>query len=147
MPRSPRDIVEIEAYAHATEDPDRVRAAIENILPERFKGNVTYLSEKLEGHYGNPIIVYRVSVENASEEFLLSLLNRMSWEDKASLRRSLDRHIGRHKVLYLRFDKQEAYLGRLRTGYSDSICVRLKLKPHVFKRLPTLLETEGGVAL
>jgi len=144
MPRNPRDLVEIEAYAHATEDPDRVKAAIENILPERFKGKVVYIREKLEGHYGNPIIIYRVNVENASEEFLLSLLERMSWEDKVSLRRNLDRHIGRHKILYLRFDKQEAYLGRLRAGYSDPICVRLKLKPHVFKKLPSLLEPEGG---
>jgi RNA binding exosome subunit len=144
MPRIPRDLVEIEAYAHATEDPSKVEEAVRNLLLETVRDRIKLEKTTLRGHYGNPIIVYRGSVENVSEEFLLSLIRRMSPEDRVSLKTSLDAHLGKHNVLYLRFNKQEAYLGRLKLDQIDAICLRLKLKPHVFNRLPKLIESEGG---
>ena len=137
--RAARDLVEVETYAHATEDPSKVEAAIMNILPERLRGLVNCSRKRLKGHYGNPITVYRLTIEDVAEEFLHSLIGRMSWDDKVSLRANLDIHIGRHKILYLRFNKQEAYLGHLRIGHRDPICVRIKLKPHIFRRLPELI--------
>ncbi len=144
MPRTPRDLVEIEAYAHATEDPSKVEEAVRNLLLETVRDRIKLEKTTLRGHYGNPIIVYRGSVENVSEELLLSLIRRMSPEDRASLKTSLDAHLGKHNVLYLRFNKQEAYLGRLKLDQIDAICLRLKLKPHVFNRLPKLIESEEG---
>ncbi len=144
MPKTPRDLVEVEAYAHATEDPSRVEEAIRNILLESVRDKFKLEKVVLRGHYGNPIIVYRGSIENVSEEFLLSLIRRMSPEDKASLKTSLDMHLGKHNTLYLRFNKQEAYLGRLKLGQTDAICLRLKFKPHVFNMLPKLVGSKEG---
>jgi|YelNatPaOPRAMG01_1025707.scaffolds.fasta_scaffold00486_4 RNA binding exosome subunit len=144
MPRTPRDLVEIEAYAHATEDPSKVEEAIKNILFEAIRDKIKLEKTTLRGHYGNPIIVYRGAMENVSEELLLNLIKRMSPEDRVSLKASLDIHLGKHNVLYLRFNKQEAYLGRLKLDQIDAICLRLKLKPHVFNKLPELIESKEG---
>lgn len=141
MPKTPRDLVEIETYAHATEDPSKVEEAVMNVLLETIRDKIKLEKSELKGHYGNPIIVYRSRIENVSEEFLLSLIKRMSPEDKAHLKAFLDIHLGKHNVLYLRFNKQEAYLGRLKLDQIDSICLRLKLKPHVFNRLLQLIES------
>ncbi|MBS7611018.1 exosome protein [Candidatus Bathyarchaeota archaeon] len=144
MPKTPKDLVEVEAYAHATEDSSKVEEAVRNILLESVRDKFKLEKAALRGHYGNPIIVYRGSIENVSEEFLLSLIRRMSSEDKASLKTSLDMHLGKHNILYLRFNKQEAYLGRLKLDQIDAICLRLKFKPHVFDRLPKLIESKEG---
>jgi len=144
MPRTPRDLVEIEAYAHATEDPSKVEEAIRNILFETIRDKIKLEKTTLRGHYGNPIIVYRGSIENVSEDLLLNLIRRMSPEDRVSLKVSLDIHLGKHNILYLRFNKQEAYLGRLKLDQIDAICLRLKLKPHVFNKLPELIEFKEG---
>jgi RNA binding exosome subunit len=144
MPRTPRDLVEIEAYAHATENPSKVEEAIKNILFEAIRDKIKLEKTTLRGHYGNPIIVYRGAMENVSEELLLNLIKRMSPEDRVSPKASLDIHLGKHNVLYLRFNKQEAYLGRLKLDQIDAICLRLKLKPHVFNKLPELIESKEG---
>ncbi len=144
MPRTPKDLVEVEAYAHATEDPSKVEEAIRNILFETVRDKIKLEKTTLRGHYGNPIIVYRGAVENVSEDLLLNLIRRMSPEDRVSLKASLDIHLGKHNILYLRFNKQEAYLGRLKLDQIDAICLRLKLKPHVFNKLPELIESKEG---
>jgi RNA binding exosome subunit len=49
--------VEARAYSRATEDSDRVVAAILNLYPEKFRELVELKSTKVEGQSGDTILI------------------------------------------------------------------------------------------
>ena len=115
--------VELAVHAHATEDPDRVMAAVFNLVPEGLRDRARVESQVLEGHYNNPITRIVVRFEGSdAEELLRSLAGRFEETEKRVLatmvERRYDERAGR---LYLRLDKQEAYLGRVRLAEGDDV--------------------------
>src|SRR5881397_1401271 len=52
--------IEVRAFCHATEEEDRVVAAIRAVMPE-----VEPARETLEGHFGNPLVVLRARADDA----------------------------------------------------------------------------------
>ncbi|OGS62129.1 MAG: hypothetical protein A3K59_03660 [Euryarchaeota archaeon RBG_19FT_COMBO_69_17] len=135
--------IEARVHAHATEDEDRVRAALGAALPAGEDRR-----EALEGHMGNPIvrIVRRVDA---------SAPIRQTWEAwRASgileaLGADGGSRLDDEGVLHMRFDKQEAYLGRLvLVRETDAIDVRVRLaahpaKPEAFRRVAAALLAGG----
>ncbi|MEM1537514.1 MAG: RNA-binding domain-containing protein [Candidatus Nezhaarchaeales archaeon] len=126
----PRACVYLEAFAHATEDVNKVIQAVLNVLPEEFRERVTPSTEKLEGYYGNAITVIRLTVEGEREvkAYLKALAEKLTLNDKAYLRSSLNARIDKGSF-YLRLDKDEAYRGSLRIREEGtSIKVRITVK-------------------
>lgn len=136
--------IEARVHAHATEDEDRVRSALGAALPAGEDRR-----EKLEGHMGNPIvrIVRRVETSGPVRE---------AWESwrasgiLAALGADGGPRLDDEGVLHLRFDKQEAYLGRLVLAReTDAIDVRVRLaahpaKPEAFRRVAAALLAGGA---
>ncbi len=115
--------VELATHAHATEDVSRVAKALLNLLPPEIRENVRPRSSTLEGHHGNPIVRIEVSLsDDAAEEAVRWIGGRLSESDKLLLDTSFEsRYDERHGRLFLRFSKQDAYLGRIRLMDGDDV--------------------------
>ncbi|MEM1611519.1 MAG: RNA-binding domain-containing protein [Sulfolobales archaeon] len=117
-------LLEISTIAHATEDLDKVVAAIKNTIPKDLWNELERNMEisPLEGYYGNPVtrIVARLKgkqAENAAK-YILSNLDQGDFE---TLVYTLDRRFDGKGRVFIRISKQDAYLGRLRIAEGDDI--------------------------
>jgi len=128
--------VYLEAFSHATEDSERVKEAILNLAPTDIRERISKLliTEITYGHYGNPIIIYKL---NITEKALASklgvhLLFRLNEEDKRELFRTLNLRLDHKRNMYLRLDKQKAFLGEIRLSKGgDDIKAVLGFLPHL----------------
>jgi len=115
--------VEYTVFVHATEDFDKVIKAVENLMPPKLRERKKVEFEETHGHYENPIRIARVSFRNpeyASQAFAW-IWARLSDEDRARLMKDLDLHLDDKSKLYVRLDKQEAFLGHVRLSSSDDV--------------------------
>ncbi len=133
--------VEITVHAHATEDVGRVKAALEALLPEELRGKVEYEEQLLEGHHGNPITRIRVRVRGDDAVRVLEhIASRLSDAEKKALSSLLElRYDERAGRLYLRFSKQDAYLGEVRLYDGDDV-IHVVV---VFRGSPKLRDVEA----
>lgn len=126
--------VEIETFAHATEDGEKVLKAILNLVPEnireRLKDNVLYLN--LQGHHGNPITLYRLKVKGEHAQMIVkNLFSNMESFDSRLILSSLEERSDESSI-YLRLDKQYAYLGVFKLLQGDDIIkLRICFLPHI----------------
>ncbi|MEM2926906.1 MAG: RNA-binding domain-containing protein [Candidatus Bathyarchaeia archaeon] len=120
--------IRIMAYAHATEDELSVLEAVKNIVPTTLQGGLQPKTRRLDGHFGNPITVLEFEFfgEDQGNQILENIAKRLGEREKRALAMAFHRHVGSDGSLYLRFDKQEAFLGRLKLETSDPIHVRIK---------------------
>ena len=120
--KSPIGYISIRVFAHATEDQDRVIQALRNILPEDLATNAIFKKTNLTGHHGNPIA--SIETELAERPKLPSALEKIGQSlaslDKEALNVEMKMHLEKGN-LYLRFDKQQAFLGKLRFSSNDPI--------------------------
>jgi RNA binding exosome subunit len=128
--------VEISFFVHATEDPEKCMKAIREVLPGTQDVAVIVDEEVLQGYYDNPIRIIKadISDERVIRVFLENMSNRLELDDKKRLYSELEDHISDKKTLYLRFDKQEAYLGNMKLGQQDPIHVKIKLQGRTLER-------------
>ncbi len=119
--------INLETFAHTTEDTEKVLKAFSFLLPEGLEKLVS--KEKVLGHYHNEIIIYKVKITHKKniEEYLSSLSERMNENDKKLLFELFDKRLDDSGILYLRFDKQEAFLGRLKLSEGEDV-IRIRIK-------------------
>ena len=114
--------VEARVFVHATEDKEKVIQALLEVLPENLRREVEIEEERLEGHYGNPIIKLTIRVEGEDARRVLEyLLSRLSAADKRLLAASLEDRVDREGTLYFRISKQEAYKGNIYIYEADDV--------------------------
>jgi RNA-binding protein len=125
--KGPIQSVEVTYLLHATEDPDRVSSAVNQLLSVRAE----HETEVLEGHFGNKIVLVRFHLTGEDAATAVdSLASQMTAETKDYLKNSLDEIVDEHSALFLRLDKQKMVEGTLAEGSADP--VRVKVKPRVF---------------
>ncbi|MFB0563729.1 MAG: RNA-binding domain-containing protein [Candidatus Lokiarchaeia archaeon] len=119
--------VDLETFAHATEDTEKVFKAFSFLLPDGLEKLVS--KEKVLGHYHNEIIIYKAKITNKKgiEDFLSLLSQRMDEKDKKRLFELKDERLDDSGTLYLRFDKQEAFLGGLKLSEGEDV-IRIRIK-------------------
>lgn len=127
MPRIEKLLIQV--LCHATEDQEKVLRAVRNVLGEAAD-KISISSETLKGHYGDPVTMIRMFLldENACEEVflrILSSLSRFEREEIWSERVKRGKHGGK---LYIRLDKQEAFLGRIRQSDKDPIRIVVEVR-------------------
>lgn len=130
MPKVPITYIDVRAFTHATEDQEKVLKAIHNMLPEELTDKILFKEKRLTGHHGNPIILFETKIKkdavNAVFEKLSSHLESL---DKELLANEIKRHLDRGN-LYVRLDKQSAFLNELRIGSVDPIHLRIHFRKH-----------------
>jgi len=121
--------IHFRCIAHATEDLERVKKAMEFIT-----GAESFNIRKEKGYYGNEIIILELQLKKKKEieEFWRRMKEFGIIEEIMSI---LDEIVDPHGILYLRFDKQEAYLGNVALAtHGDVIALRTKIKSYPMKK-------------
>ena len=139
--------VEISAIAHATDDLEKVQAALTTILPESLKGRQLFTRRYLEGHYRNPITTFEARLTKPAdvEVFTSNFFRQLSKSEKLRIERDLALHSDPEGNLYVRIDKQRAFRGIIELGEEDPIRIRLKfnrLSGEVTQLMKMALEAE-----
>ncbi|MCP8315224.1 MAG: hypothetical protein H3Z53_12775 [archaeon] len=117
--------IEITWMIHATEDGEKVVKKMGEFLP--LSGD-DIKSFNLEGHFGNPILLYKARLTGAkANKFVDTLFSSLSDIEKKMLERELSKHLDEYGALYIRIDKQLLCEGKISLSEKDAI--RIKLKP------------------
>lgn len=139
--------VQISTIAHATDDLDKVQAALRFILPESLKEREVFTRRYVQGHHRNPIVTFDAKFTKPVEvdEFTDHLMRQLAKNEKLLIERNLDLHSDDEGNLYIRLDKQQAFRGVVEPGDEDPIRVRLKfsrLSGEVRELIKKFLESE-----
>jgi RNA binding exosome subunit len=124
--------VQISTIAHATDDLDRVQAALRFVLPESLKEREVFTRRYMQGHHRNPIVTFEAKLTKPQEvdQFTHHFARQLAKNEKLLIEQDLDMHSDEEGNLYIRIDKQQAFRGVIELSNEDPI--RLKLK---FSRL------------
>lgn len=125
--------IEAQAYCRATEVLDRVRSAVLNLFPEDIRPDVKTATSQAEGHSGTRIVVIVSSLEkrNLCDRFLSHLFESFSDSERQIIENSLDSRLDDQCTLFLRIDKQAAFLEQLElTTEPDVILLRIHLRDY-----------------
>lgn len=122
----------LEAFCHATEDVERVKQAMFTLIG--FPNEVPLIEQKVEGSFGNDIILLKVTFEKQPEinAIVKNIRISLSKEDLEGF--DVDSHVNDRDEFWMRFDKQEAYLGRIALGYTDTVQLKAKVAAFPAKR-------------
>jgi len=138
----------IQVLCHATEDLKKVLRAVENVLGPEASSKISMSTEILEGHYGDPITLVKVFLldREASEKVFSRILMNLTPLDRDELWRERSKK-GKHGgKLYLRLDKQAAFLGHIKLSDKDPIKIVVQIRGNVDvlrKRLEAKLTNKG----
>jgi RNA binding exosome subunit len=142
--KPPIGYVNIRVFAHATEDPERVISAVRNTLPEELGKSAVFKKTGLTGHHGNPIML--VEVDLSDRQTLMGVLekigNSLTALDKETLSQEISLHLEKGN-LYLRFDKQQAFLGELRFTSNDPIHFKVHFRNKTFDEIVEICRSMG----
>jgi len=142
--KSPIGYVNIRVYAHATEDQDRVIQAVRNTLTSELTETTVFKKTDLTGHHGNSITL--IQTELSDRQLLMGLFEsigrRLTSLDKERLNAEIDQHLEKGN-LYLRFDKQHAFLGELRFSSNDPIHFKVHFRNKTADEIVTICKEAG----
>src|ERR1035438_5612773 len=145
--KPPIAYIDIRVFAHATEDPAKVQTAVRNLLKEELAQTLVFEKTDCTGHHGNPIILFTVKLTNkkllpAAVEKIGKGLGAL---DKEELNRDIKLHLEKGN-LYLRFDKQSAFLGALKFSQNDPIHLKIHFKNKTAQEI-TVISKQTGLLL
>ena len=142
--------IEIVTFSHATENTEHVLKALRNLLPETILEEVEFGEEELTGYYGNPIKILRARVteKGAINQIVALLASNLSSPDKLSLGQEMRLKGEKDRDLFIRLDKQAAYLGKMQLSSRDPIKIRFrfKLHPKGYKKFFEVYQEMGLIA-
>ena len=121
--------IDIRVFAHATEDEEKVLSAVRNMLPSKLSEDIVFKRTSLTGHHRNPIILFETKIKdkNHIKAFFEDFASRLGVLDKENLSREIGQHLEKG-CLYIRLDKQSAFLNELKLGATDPIHFRIHFK-------------------
>jgi hypothetical protein len=127
----PIGYIDIRVFAHATEEVDKILNAVRNTLPTELVDTITFKKTNLTGHHRNPIILLeaRVKEKNAVQEIFKKISSSLSSLDKEFLKNEIRQHMDGGN-LYIRLDKQSAYLNEIKLCTTDPIHFRIHFQKH-----------------
>ena len=127
--KPPIAYIDIRVFAHATEEPVKVQTAVINLFPTDLAENLIFQKTNLTGHHGNPIILFTAKLTDKKmlPEALKKIGKDLGVLDKEELKQDIKLHLEKGN-LYLRFDKQSAFMGSLKFSQIDPIHMKIHFK-------------------
>jgi RNA-binding protein len=127
--KTPIAYIDVRLSAHATEDQEKVLQAFKNILPEGSEDKIVLEKKRLTGHHGNEITLIETKIrdKHIAQEIFEKLSQEMNILDKEALGKEFSEHLERGNI-YLRLDKQAAFLEEIKLGQIDPIHLRIHFK-------------------
>ncbi len=128
--------------AHTTEDVEKVKLALLNLIPEEIRNSTEITQIPITGHAGNEMFLleFEISQNRAKELIFKYYAEKMQDFDKEYLFTEFENHYGDDNCFYFRFDKQEAYNERLVLEEKDNT-INIAIKFVVYKQEPNLERT------
>ncbi len=124
------------AFVRATEDEEKVRQAVRSVLPPDMdlkNSRVVWRETVAKGVLGNPILIIEVKADRKSDarKIWKHIRSLLSEEDIKYITSHPYDFLDEYGTVHLRFDKQEAYLGRpVLTAGGDVVKVRAQLEAY-----------------
>ncbi len=142
--KTPLGYINVRAFAHATEDPEKVLVAIRNTLPKELGENAIFQKTSLTGHHKNPIILFETKLTDKQQlpAALEKIAAGLSSIDKETLDSEIKRHLEKRN-LFLRFNKQAAYEGELRFSSNDPIHFKIHFKNKTTEEIVEICRNVG----
>jgi len=142
--KTPLGYVDIRVFAHATEDLEKVLTAARNTLPTEASENTVFQKTSLTGHHGNPIVLFQVKItdKQALSYVLKKIALSLNTLDKETLSSEMKLHLEKRN-LYLRFDKQSAYMGELKFSSNDPIHFKIHFKNKTSEEITSICRDAG----
>jgi len=142
--KTPVGYVDLRVFAHATEDLEKVLTAVRNTLPKEVAENTVFQKTSLSGHHGNPITFFRTKItdKQALPLVLEKIALRLNALDKETLNSEMKLHLEKRN-LYLRFDKQAAYVGELKFASNDPIHFKIHFKNKTPEEITAICRETG----
>lgn len=127
--KPPIAYIDIRVFAHATEDPDKVQTAVRNLLTPNLCETLVFEKTYLEGHHGNPITLFIAKLTDKKNipSAIAKIGQTLSVLDREQLEVDIKLHLDKGN-LYLRFDKQTAFLGTAKFSQNDPIHIKIHFK-------------------
>ncbi|MGD6933888.1 MAG: RNA-binding domain-containing protein [Candidatus Bathyarchaeia archaeon] len=142
--KPPIGYVDLRVFAHATEDPEKVLTALRNLLPTDLAETAQFEKSSLTGHHGNPITLFTTQLTD--KKLLPVLLDKLGQNlnilDKEALNDEIKLHLEKHN-LYLRFDKQSAFLGKIKFAQNDPIHLKIHFKNKTPEEIVEICKKSG----
>lgn len=136
--------IDIRVFAHATENEAKVETATKNLFPNELTESLVFGKNLLSGHHSNPIIMLtaKLSDRKLLPVALEKLGTNMSTLDKEQLNEDIKLHLEKSN-LYLRFDKQSAFLGQPKLTQNDPIHLKIHFKDKTSDKVVELAKQFG----
>ena len=126
MKKSILSSAEIKFFIQATEDEEGFTKRVSEVFMIPLK---KFEKTMLEGHFGNPIISFRMHLRGEIADKLGSkILSLLLEKEKKILLSEISNHIDKHGSLYLRIDKQSIFSNRLIQSSIDPLRVKMKIR-------------------
>ena len=128
--------ISLSTIVHATEDKEKVKSAIFNIIPRNLVNKFTINEVNVKGHYGNPITILNLEINNPdiANEIFEFIIKSISKEELTLIKNNPSLYCD-DRSIFLRIDKQYAYLGTIRLSFLDDV---IKIKINVLNPLVLL---------
>lgn len=127
--------ISYRTFVYGTENEEKVRKAVKTLFP-----NSSPQKEYTKGYYKNPVLILHDKIEkkNDIKDFIQTLKDTPLYSIDKILN-DLDRKMDDKGNLFLRFDKQRAYLDEVKiVEHGDSIHVKIKIASHPSRKEPAL---------
>ena len=123
------------AFVYGTESEDKVREAIFTLLP-----GAQAEKEITEGYYKNQVVILSGKITRKREiKGFLEKLQSLKPSCKKKISNQLEKRMDERGNLFLRFDKQSAYLGDLMlVEHGDAIHIKLKIAAYTARKYVAL---------
>ena len=122
--------VEARAYSRSTEVLDRVKTAVLNLYPPNFREDIEITTTNTTSHIKHPIVIIEAVTQKKqiAEQTFDYIIQKLSIEDKIELKNTLHQRISEKCTLFVRIDKQAAFLDKIRLAdTSDLVSVKVSV--------------------
>lgn len=124
--------VTTEVIIHATEDQKKILESFSEIFDIKSE---EFSEEKLNGHFGNPILLLKVKfVKKRAEQFIKKMISKMSQVQINEFLKDIEMHF-EDSSLYIRIGKQDVVRNQINLQQSDAI--KIKISAPVYKKSET----------
>ena len=123
--------ISYRVFVYGTENEEKVREAIKTLFP-----NSLPQIETIEGYFKNPVLILhdKLTKKREIKEFV-EILKQIDEPSKRRLLNELENKMDAKGNLFLRFNKQRAYLGDLKIiEHGDAIHVKIKIAAYPAKK-------------
>ena len=123
--------ISYRVFVYGTENDEKVKEAVKTLFP-----NSHPQTDTTEGYFKNPVLILHDNItKNREIKEFVEILKQIDAASKKRLRSELENKMDERGNLFLRFDKQRAYLGDLKIiEHGDAIHVKINVAAYPAKK-------------